>query len=140
MGVKLSASTKRILRGEVARTPKIPGWRREYNRQSRSGLPTVQHEKGVTCRAVPAGIDSVGEAAQRIRERIRHIEKWGEAVEMKFLLYVETGFVGGRHEEEIEIDDEEYNDMTKEEQKKWLDESAQEFMYGCIEYGWEEVK
>lgn len=28
MGVKLSASTKRILRGEVVRTPKIPGGRR----------------------------------------------------------------------------------------------------------------
>lgn len=59
---------------------------------------------------------------------------------MKFLLYVETGFVGCRHEEEIEIDDEEYNDMTEEDRNKWLSESAQEFMFGCIEYGWEEVK
>lgn len=32
---------------------------------------------------------------------------------MKFLLYVETGFAGARHEEEIEIDDEEWNDMSE---------------------------
>lgn len=59
---------------------------------------------------------------------------------MKFLLYVETGFVGARHEEEIEIDDEEYNDMTAYERDTYLDDAAREFMNNQIEYGWEEVK
>lgn len=59
---------------------------------------------------------------------------------MKFLLYVETGFVGGRYEEEIEIDDEEYNGMTEKERRKYLNELATEFMNNQIECGWEEVK
>lgn len=59
---------------------------------------------------------------------------------MKFLLYVETGFAGARHEEEIEIDEEEWNDMSEKERNDYLDSSALDYMHGCIEYGWEEVK
>lgn len=59
---------------------------------------------------------------------------------MKFILYVGTGFVGCKHEDEIEIDDDEYNDMTESERTAYLDSVAQEFMNDRIEYGWKEVK
>lgn len=59
---------------------------------------------------------------------------------MKFLLYVDTGFVGARHEEEIEIDDAEWGEMSEQDRESYLQDSAADFMHNCIEYGWEEVK
>lgn len=56
---------------------------------------------------------------------------------MKFVLYVDTGFVGALHKKEIEIDDEEYNNMTDEELNTYLEEAAIEFMHDRIDYGWE---
>ena len=50
----------------------------------------------------------------------------------KIKLWVETGIIGGEHEEIIEVKD----DITEED----LDELAIEFMWDHVECGWEEVK
>lgn len=50
----------------------------------------------------------------------------------KIKLWVETGIVGGEHEDIIEVED----DTTEEE----LNEMALEFMWGYVQYGWSEAE
>lgn len=45
-------------------------------------------------------------------------------------LWVDTGFAGGVHEEELEVDDE----CTDEE----LEAAAREFLFECVDFGWSE--
>lgn len=53
---------------------------------------------------------------------------------VKICVYVDTGFANSRHEDEIEIPDEEWEAMTEEQKDKRLDEEAREFMGNCIDY------
>lgn len=54
---------------------------------------------------------------------------------MKIKLYVNTGFAGEGHSETVDVDDEFWNAMSKDEQEAFLDESAKECMFECIEFG-----
>jgi len=54
---------------------------------------------------------------------------------MKFRVYVDTGFAGGIYEDEIEIDDEQWNDMSEKEKRDWTNETAKDFLWNFIEYG-----
>lgn len=54
---------------------------------------------------------------------------------MKIKLFVNTGFANCKHEDILEIDDQEWNEMTEEEREKYMDEAAGDFMNNYIEYG-----
>lgn len=54
---------------------------------------------------------------------------------MKIKLFVNTGFANCKHEDILEIDDQEWEEMTLEEQEKYMDEAAMDFMSNYIEYG-----
>lgn len=53
---------------------------------------------------------------------------------VRIRLVVETGFVGGDHEDEIEVPDEEWNAMSPKEQEKFIEDEATVFMSNCISY------
>ena len=54
---------------------------------------------------------------------------------MKVKVYVSTRYVGSKSEDIIEIDDEEWADMSDREK----DEVMQEAMFDLIEWGYEEA-
>jgi hypothetical protein len=59
---------------------------------------------------------------------------------MKVTVYVSTGFVGSRREEEIEIDDEDIAGMTEQERDDYIDDQAREVLWELINWGWEPVE
>lgn len=54
---------------------------------------------------------------------------------MKIKLYVSTGFANCKHEDILEIDDQEWLEMTTAEQEAYMDEAAMDFMNDRIECG-----
>ncbi len=54
-------------------------------------------------------------------------------------LYVNTGFVGARHEEIIDGPDD-WETMTEDEREEWIDEAAKDYLINCIEFGGNVIK
>lgn len=52
---------------------------------------------------------------------------------IKIALYVGTGYHGADHEDEMEVEREWWESMTKEEQERYLDEVARDFLHNCVE-------
>lgn len=54
---------------------------------------------------------------------------------MKIRVYVNTGFPGAKHEDVVEVPDDEWNALTEEEKERRLDEEAKDFMGNNIDFG-----
>jgi hypothetical protein len=62
-------------------------------------------------------------------------------VEVKrFLIKVDTGFVGGTHEDEVEFDDETWEGWTEGERTEALEGCVQDLISNQIEGYWEEIQ
>jgi len=53
---------------------------------------------------------------------------------VRIKLWVNTGFAGAKHEEEIEGPDE-WETMSPEEREKWMDEAARDYLFDRCEFG-----
>lgn len=54
---------------------------------------------------------------------------------IKVKMYVHTGFANCKHEDEFEIDRDEWEEMDEKEREKYLDDVAQDYLGNCIDYG-----
>jgi hypothetical protein len=59
---------------------------------------------------------------------------------MKIKISVSTGLVGSRREEEVEVPDQDLEGLSQEEQEKYLDEYAQEWLWSHIDFAWSRVE
>lgn len=59
---------------------------------------------------------------------------------MKVKLNVSTGFVGADYEDEVEIDDSEFDGMSEEEKEEYINkEYVEPFLYEHVEAWYEEI-
>ena len=54
---------------------------------------------------------------------------------MKIKVFINTGFANAKHEDILEIDDEEWESMTDHEKEARLEEEAEMYMENTIEIG-----
>lgn len=59
---------------------------------------------------------------------------------MKVRLRIDTGFANAQHEEDIELDDSEFEGMSEEEKEEYINkEYVEPFLYEHIEAWYEEI-
>lgn len=58
----------------------------------------------------------------------------------RFRIIVDTGFVGGQHEEQAEFADEAWDGLSEQERTDLLEEACQEAISNHIEAYWEEIQ
>ena len=54
---------------------------------------------------------------------------------MRIKVFINTGFANAKHEDVIEVPNEDWNGMTEKEREDFLDEEAEMFMANLIEAG-----
>jgi hypothetical protein len=57
----------------------------------------------------------------------------------RFRIIVETGYVGGAHEDEVEFEDDYWNSLSKPDQDGLLEDCVQTAISDHIEGHWEEL-
>lgn len=57
----------------------------------------------------------------------------------RFLIKVETGYVGATHEDEVEFEDATWEAMSEDERTSALEQECQALMENNIETYWEEL-
>lgn len=55
--------------------------------------------------------------------------------EVKIKLYIDTGFAGVVHEDELCVSREEWDSMDEAEREEYLETAAQEFLQNKIDFG-----
>jgi hypothetical protein len=53
----------------------------------------------------------------------------------KIKMYVNTGFAGVKHEDVLEISNEEWDSLEEDEREDYLDDIAKDYLHNCIDYG-----